>query len=131
MFIPALEVNTQAPFTWNTTFTDSSCRWGESPESRRAEDTERCLPEAHRSTFAAEITLEEGNIVRKGMHFPISTMILNLIARSSGQLAVLKGRMIVRATTDGSTTMSDISVNLRTVPRYHWAQAHAAAGDDT
>jgi len=107
-----LEVNTQAPFTWNTTFTDSSCRWGESPESkRRAEDTERCLPEAQRSTFAAEITLEEGNVVRKGQ--------------------LLKGRMTVRATTDGSTTMSDISVNLRTVQRYHWAQAHAAAGGDT
>ncbi|KAJ7931704.1 hypothetical protein B0H13DRAFT_831225 [Mycena leptocephala] len=129
-FIPALEVNTQPLFTWNTTFTDSSCRWGESLESkRRAEDTERCLPEAQRSTFAAEITLEEGNVVRKGMHFPISAMILNLIARSSGQS--LKGRMTVRATTDGSTTMSDISVGVRTVPRYHWAQAHAAAGGDT
>jgi hypothetical protein len=56
-------------------------------------------------------------------------MILNLMARSSGQS--LKGRMTVRATKDGSTTMSDISVNLRTVQRYHWAQAHAAAGGDT
>jgi hypothetical protein len=73
-----LEVNTQAPFTWNTTFTDISCSWEESPESKkRAEDMKRCLPEAQRSTFAAEITLEEGNVVRKGMYFLISAMILN------------------------------------------------------
>ncbi|KAJ7848696.1 hypothetical protein B0H13DRAFT_72388 [Mycena leptocephala] len=82
-FIPALEVDTQPPFTWNTTFTDSSCSWEEFPQSKkRAEDTERCLPVAERSIFTAEITLGEGNVVRKGMHFPISA-ILNLIVRSS------------------------------------------------
>jgi hypothetical protein len=69
-FIPALEVNTQAPFTWNTTFTHSSCSREEFPElKKRAEDTERCLPEAERSIFAAEITLEEGNVLKKGIHF--------------------------------------------------------------
>jgi hypothetical protein len=52
-----------------------------------------------------------------------------LTARSSGR--PLKGRVTVRAITDGSTTMSDISANLRTLQRYHWAQAHAAAGSDT
>jgi hypothetical protein len=69
-FVPAAEVNVQAPFTWNTTFKDSSCRSAESPMSKkRAEDMEKCLPEAQRSTFAAEITLEEGNVVRKGTVF--------------------------------------------------------------
>jgi hypothetical protein len=36
---------------------------------KRAEDMEKCLPEAQRSTFAAEVTLEEGNVVRKGTVF--------------------------------------------------------------
>ncbi|KAJ7933832.1 hypothetical protein B0H13DRAFT_683881 [Mycena leptocephala] len=113
-FVPASEeVAALAPFTWNTTFTVSKCDWsrGDSPASKkRANNMERCLPEAQRSTFAAEITLEEGNVVRKGRP--------------------LKGRMTVRAIKDGSTTMSDISVGIRTVRRHHWAQAHAAAGGD-
>jgi hypothetical protein len=77
-FIPALEVNTQAPFTWNTTFSNVDCHGRDSPTwKKRSEDLEKCLPEAQRSTFAAEITLEEGNVVQKGMLFFIYAPILN------------------------------------------------------
>jgi hypothetical protein len=32
-------------------------------------DLEKCLPEAQRSVFRAEINLKEGNVVEKGTHF--------------------------------------------------------------
>lgn len=72
-FIPSLQASSpQTPFTWNGTFVDdnynSKCR-DDSPQSKkRAEDFEKCLPEAQRSSFVAEITLEEGNVVQRGMH---------------------------------------------------------------
>ncbi|KAJ7484340.1 hypothetical protein FB451DRAFT_1232200 [Mycena latifolia] len=109
-FVPIVHASAaQKPFTWNMTFEQNQC-WVDSPlEKKHAEDLERCLPEAQRSSFVAEITLEEGNVVKRGL--PV------------------KGRVTVHST-GGSTTMSAISVNLRTVLREHWAQAQAAGGGD-
>ncbi|KAJ7484339.1 hypothetical protein FB451DRAFT_1232194 [Mycena latifolia] len=112
-FVPMVHASAaRKPFTWNTTFEQNQCGVdsNSSPqEKKRVEDLERCLPEAQRSSFFAEITLEEGNVVKRGL--PV------------------KGRVTVHSTS-GSTTMSDISVNLRTVLREHWAQAQAAGGGD-
>ncbi|KAF7356413.1 hypothetical protein MVEN_00974100 [Mycena venus] len=111
-FVPSSQTNPQQmPRTWNVTFEDSDCRRDTSPTmKKRDEDLEKCLPEVHRSAFAAEITLDEGTVAQKG--------------RS------LKGRVTVRRTKDGSTTMSDLSVKLVTSSRDHWVQAAAAAGGD-
>ncbi|KAF7356401.1 hypothetical protein MVEN_00972700 [Mycena venus] len=111
-FIPSLQLNPQQTLrTWNVTFEDFDCRRDTSPAmKKRDEDLEKCLPEVDRSSFVAEITLEEGNILQRGQS--------------------LKGRVTVRRTKDGSTAMSDISVSLVTSFRDHWAQAQAAAGGD-
>ncbi|KAF7356415.1 hypothetical protein MVEN_00974300 [Mycena venus] len=111
-FIPSSsQMNVPAPFTWSSTFEDSECRDNGSPAwNKRAEDLEKCLPEADRSSFAAEITLEEGNVLQRGR--------------------LLKGRVTVHSTKNGSTTMSDITLNIMTLSRDHWAQAQAAAGGD-
>ncbi|KAJ7696432.1 hypothetical protein B0H17DRAFT_398290 [Mycena rosella] len=72
-FVPTVHASPeQAPFTWNATFAEwSTSRCGDdSPEEKkRADELERCLPEAQRSAFVAEVTLESGNVVTKGVHF--------------------------------------------------------------
>ncbi|KAJ7742977.1 hypothetical protein B0H14DRAFT_3167603 [Mycena olivaceomarginata] len=101
----------QTPLTQHTAFETPDCRREDSPASKKhAEDLERCLPESQRSAFIAEIHLEEGNIVYQGQP--------------------LKGRVTVRNIKDGSTSISSISVRLRSRRSDHWAQAHADAGGD-
>jgi hypothetical protein len=128
-FVPALQtVNAKAHFKWNTTFTDSDCYNGDYlAQKKRSEDMEKCLPEAERSIFVAEITLEEGNVVQKGMRV-LCTAPTRLIGYSSGQ--PLKGRVTIHTIRNGSTTMSDISIDARTVQRPQWAHEQAAAGGD-
>ncbi|KAJ7322829.1 hypothetical protein DFH08DRAFT_888012 [Mycena albidolilacea] len=112
-FIPSSQVNSpQTPFTWNGTFVDAryKCR-GDSPQWKKYnEDFEKCLPEAQRSSFVAEITLEEGNVVQRGKP--------------------LRGRVTVHSVKEGLTAMSDISISIRTRTNDHWALAHATAGGD-
>ncbi|KAJ6527270.1 hypothetical protein DFH09DRAFT_164356 [Mycena vulgaris] len=110
-FIPTVHVSAEkTPFSWNTTFEEMPRCGDETPyQKRRTEDLEKCLPKAQRSTFVAEITLDEGNIVQAGL--PI------------------KGRVTVHSTS-GSTTVSDIRVSLRSLQQNHWAQAQATAGGD-
>ncbi|KAJ7269769.1 hypothetical protein C8J57DRAFT_1607569 [Mycena rebaudengoi] len=93
--------STQAPFTWNVTFTDSEFLY----QVRRREKLERCLPKAQRSTFVGEVTLHEGKV----MH---------------------RGRVVVHAT-NGSTTMSELSVSFKSLRSDHWANQQAAAGGDS
>ncbi|KAJ7232069.1 hypothetical protein C8J57DRAFT_1384051 [Mycena rebaudengoi] len=109
-FVPTFPArSTQAPFTWNVTFTDAEAN-AESPQQvKRLEELERCLPKAQRSTFIGEITLDEGKIMRRGQ--------------------LLKGKVVVHATS-GSTTMSDMYVNLKPVRNDHWAHQQAVAGGD-
>ncbi|KAJ6471193.1 hypothetical protein DFH09DRAFT_1110611 [Mycena vulgaris] len=110
-FIPTVHASaTKMPFTWNTTFEEISphaCEDKSTDGKKRAEAREKCLPVAQRSTFVAEISLEEGNAVRKGR--PI------------------KGRVTVHGTS-GSTTMDSIYVRQIPLRRDHWALARAAAG---
>ncbi|KAJ6581822.1 hypothetical protein B0H19DRAFT_1251986 [Mycena capillaripes] len=108
-FVPSPPVSIErAPVSWNITFADFACDWErDSPLLKKgAEDLERCLPEAERSVFVAEITLEDGTVVKKGRP--------------------LKGRVTVHSISDGSTTMSDIHVHLAALTSNHWAQAQAA-----
>ncbi|KAJ7016019.1 hypothetical protein C8F04DRAFT_622358 [Mycena alexandri] len=95
------------PFIANQTFADFDCGRDSLAVKERAEQLENCLPEAQRSTFIAEITLEAGNVVQLGQ--------------------TLKGRVTVRGT-NGSTVMSRISIHLLSLSRDHWAQAQAADG---
>ncbi|KAJ6527274.1 hypothetical protein DFH09DRAFT_1187083 [Mycena vulgaris] len=110
-FIPTVHTSAaKTPFSWNTTFGEAPrCGDETADQKKHAEDFEKCLPKAQRSTFVAEITLDEGNIVQAGL--PI------------------KGRVTVHSTS-GSTTMSAIYVNLRSLQHNHWAQAQAAVGGD-
>ncbi|KAJ6591510.1 hypothetical protein DFH09DRAFT_1025314 [Mycena vulgaris] len=101
-----------APFTWNVTFPeDKPC--GESQElpsaRNRPADMQRCLPEELRSVFVAEITLDEGNVIRRGQ--------------------MLKGKVTVHAT-NGSTAMSEIQVTFMTGDNQHWAKNQAISGGD-
>ncbi|KAJ6572262.1 hypothetical protein B0H19DRAFT_1256158 [Mycena capillaripes] len=113
-FIPTSQVNSpQTPFTWNGTFVDarSKCR-GNSPHQKKYyKDFEKCLPEAQRSSFVAEITLEEGNVIQRGKP--------------------LRGRVTVHSVKEGLTTLSEITIRVRTKINDHWALAHATAGGDT
>ncbi|KAJ7656286.1 hypothetical protein DFH06DRAFT_1199134 [Mycena polygramma] len=109
-FVPSFRNRMQqAPFTWTTTFKALHCYDDPAQSKRRADEMEKCLPEAQRSVFVGEITLEEGNVVQTGHS--------------------LKGRVTVHQIKEGSTAMSDISISLRTLTRDHWAQA--LAGGDT
>ncbi|KAJ6527268.1 hypothetical protein DFH09DRAFT_164284 [Mycena vulgaris] len=110
-FIPTVHASAaKTPFSWNTTFGEAPRCGDETPDQKkRTEDLEKCLPKAQRSTYVAEITLDEGNVVQAGL--PI------------------KGRVTVHSTS-GSTTMTDISVSLRSLQHNHWAQAQAVAGGD-
>ncbi|KAF7370318.1 hypothetical protein MSAN_00663200 [Mycena sanguinolenta] len=108
-------VLSQARTRGSTAFEESKCRGGgsDSTSKKIAEDAEkfrRCLPESQRSAFSAEIFLEDGKVVHKGR--------------------ALKGRVTVHHLKAGSTTMSEISVGLRSRQRNHWAQAQAATGGD-
>ncbi|KAJ6581801.1 hypothetical protein B0H19DRAFT_1251967 [Mycena capillaripes] len=112
-FVPSPPASIKvAPISWNVTFMDFTCnREDDSPASKKhAEELERCLPEAKRSVFIAEITLEEGTVVQKSRP--------------------LKGRVTVRSISNGSTTMSNIYVHLVTQTTNQWAQNQAAAGGD-
>ncbi|KAJ6619955.1 hypothetical protein B0H10DRAFT_1131597 [Mycena sp. CBHHK59/15] len=111
-FVPASSTRpTKTPFTGNTTFREPLCRNIDSLEQKKRDaELNRCLP-APRSTFVAEVTFEEGNIIQRGSGRPV------------------KGRVTVHST-GGSTTMSDISVSYQTVYREHWAEEQAATGGD-
>ncbi|KAJ7669012.1 hypothetical protein B0H17DRAFT_216551 [Mycena rosella] len=87
---------------------------------------ERCLPEAGRSEFVAEITLEEGNVVQKGWFDDCIAELLD--GEYTGR--PVKGRVTVHGT-HGSTSMSELSVGVWTAYRDHWAQAQAMIGGDT
>ncbi|KAJ7656269.1 hypothetical protein DFH06DRAFT_1473531 [Mycena polygramma] len=100
----------QIPFNWTTTFKDPDCNGDSAQSKKRADGMERCLPEAQRSVFVGEVTLEEGSVVQTGQS--------------------LKGRVTVRQIKAGSTAMSYISINLRTLTLDRWAQAQALAGGD-
>ncbi|KAJ7269745.1 hypothetical protein C8J57DRAFT_320041 [Mycena rebaudengoi] len=102
--------STQAPFTWNVTFTDHEADIESPYDVRRREKLEKCLPTAQRSTFVGEITLYEGKSMHKGQ--------------------ILKGKVVVHATS-GSPTMSELSVSLNSMCSDHWANQQAAAGGDS
>ncbi|KAJ7809051.1 hypothetical protein B0H14DRAFT_2867794 [Mycena olivaceomarginata] len=110
-FIPSSQPHVQAPFTRNSTFEYLNlCEMDDLVSRKHDKDLEKCLPEAQRSVFRAEINLAEGNVVEKGRP--------------------LRGRVTVHAIREGSTAISDIQVDLRSLTRDHWAQAQAAAGGD-
>ncbi|KAJ7716143.1 hypothetical protein B0H16DRAFT_1801813 [Mycena metata] len=100
----------QAPLSHNVQLAHSACKNDHPSSKKRAESLENCLPEAERSVFVAELTLNDGNIVQQG--------------------GTLKGRVTVRSVKQGLTTMSRVSVSLRSRRRDHWALAQAAASDD-
>ncbi|KAJ7180865.1 hypothetical protein C8R46DRAFT_1070789 [Mycena filopes] len=97
-------------FTANETFEYTRrCDRVGSLSAEHAHGLESCLPEAQRSVFFAEVTLEDGNVVQPGQK--------------------LRGRVTVRAT-NGSTAMSNIAVLLWSRSHHDWAQAQAAGGGD-
>ncbi|KAF8216866.1 hypothetical protein K438DRAFT_1953758 [Mycena galopus ATCC 62051] len=110
-FSPFSQAAQPVLFTQSTILQEPGCGIDDFPSSRKySEELKKCLPESQRSVFLAEIYLEEGNIVGKGQS--------------------LKGQVIVRTLKAGLTTMSQISVNLRTLKSDHWAQAQAVTGGD-
>ncbi|KAJ7491927.1 hypothetical protein FB451DRAFT_511911 [Mycena latifolia] len=118
-FVPTIHASTeQTPFIWKTTLNRktilhdvlSICGNSHPEIKSQIEEFERCFPEAERTEFGIEITLEDGNVVQRG--FPI------------------KGRVTVVQSTGGST-ISDVSLSVQTVQMNHWAEAQAAAGGDT
>ncbi|KAJ6456122.1 hypothetical protein C8R45DRAFT_1222247 [Mycena sanguinolenta] len=112
-FVPASEDDIQGivPFTQRTVFEESKRTRLDDPASRkRTEEPERCLPESQRSTFFAEISLEDGKVVHKGQ--------------------ALKGRVTVHSLKAGLTIMSGISVSLRSRQRNDWAKTQARTGGD-
>ncbi|KAJ7749019.1 hypothetical protein DFH07DRAFT_829387 [Mycena maculata] len=112
-FVPtSAPLQERRPFSWNTTFTvEDGCRNHDNlPQSgERSATMERCLPEELRSVFVAEVTLDEGNVVQRGQP--------------------LKGKVTVHAT-NGSTTMSEISVSFTMTRIQHWATEQATTGGD-
>lgn len=65
-FIPADNVNpTKLPSSWNATFRDPC------DEFHQDRKLDRCLPKDERSTFVAEVTFDEGNVVQKGSHLTL------------------------------------------------------------
>ncbi|KAJ7716145.1 hypothetical protein B0H16DRAFT_1898493 [Mycena metata] len=109
-FAPSSETRPHpVPFIANQTFADPGCEREYPTARKRAERLESCLPEAQRSTFVAEITLEDGNVVQQGQ--------------------TLKGRVTVRGT-NGSTVMARLSLRLWSLSRHPWAQTQAEKGGD-
>ncbi|KAJ7117687.1 hypothetical protein C8R44DRAFT_200209 [Mycena epipterygia] len=110
-FVPVSQVlPTHNPFTLNTTFADPSrCDGGYSRPSWYFH-LDRCLPAENRTRYVAEVTLEEGNVVRQGQP--------------------LKGRVTIHST-QGSTTMDSIQVTVVGIRHDRWAHEQAAAGGDT
>ncbi|KAJ6530010.1 hypothetical protein DFH09DRAFT_1370814 [Mycena vulgaris] len=101
-FVPTSAHPALTPMAWNMTFSTRNKHFAEL-------ELERCLPHEQRSTFTAEITLEDGNVVQRGQ--------------------VLKGRVTVHAS-NGSTMMSRISVTSESVHRNTWARQKAEEGGD-
>ncbi|KAJ7698897.1 hypothetical protein B0H17DRAFT_1129452 [Mycena rosella] len=99
------------PFSWNVTLGENKVHEElDLPQDKKnLADRQRCLPEELRSVFVAEVTLEEGNVVRGGQ--------------------MLRGKVTVHAT-NGSTTMSDIRITFRATTNEHWATAQAVTGGD-
>ncbi|KAJ6536596.1 hypothetical protein DFH09DRAFT_1178912 [Mycena vulgaris] len=95
-------------FTWNATFTENKPGCEELP-SEWLDTVKKCLPDELRSLFTAEVILEEGNVIQRG--------------------EPLKGTVSIHST-NGSTTMSDISINFATSNSYHWAIEQAGRGGD-
>jgi hypothetical protein len=60
-FVPVDHASpTKTPSSWNVTFKEPC-------EDFQNRDLEKCLPKDQRSEFIAEVTLENGNIVQKGV----------------------------------------------------------------
>ncbi|KAJ7282667.1 hypothetical protein C8J57DRAFT_48792 [Mycena rebaudengoi] len=89
-----------APLKWNITFTDKA----EDPQL--AKHLAKCLPEGK---FVGEVTLEEGNIIRRG--------------------ELLKGNIILHALKD-SILLNDISLDTKLMRNDYWAHQQAAADGD-
>ncbi|KAJ6495180.1 hypothetical protein C8R45DRAFT_1133466 [Mycena sanguinolenta] len=99
------------PSSWNQTFSmhHETCT-ADLPQNKEALDRrEKCLPESLRSSFIAEITLEDGNVVQRGQP--------------------LKGRVTVHAT-NGSTKMSGISLSFYSAYYPSWGIERATTGGD-
>nr|GAT46186.1 predicted protein [Mycena chlorophos] len=84
----------------------------ELPHNRKWTETEeRCLPKANRTTFVADVTLEDGGVYRIGQR--------------------LNGKITVRPTsTNGSTSMSQLSVSLVSRDNVRWAAELASSNGD-
>ena len=67
-FVPTYSVpGSKTPFTWNATLESRERDNSDLPATKkRLADRERCLPEALRSVFIADVTLEGGNVVQRG-----------------------------------------------------------------
>ncbi|KAK7025118.1 hypothetical protein R3P38DRAFT_2952806 [Favolaschia claudopus] len=111
-FIPASETHVQSPFTWNLTFGEKAqARYNNPSQKQREEEEEKCLPKNQRSVFSAEVTLDTGKFAAQGQP--------------------LKGRVIVHQLKNGTTTLSDITVGVRSVAREHWAQQQDGDSSDS
>ncbi|KAJ7229158.1 hypothetical protein GGX14DRAFT_416902 [Mycena pura] len=128
-FVPTYSVpSSETPFTWNATFESRERDNSDLPAiKKRLADRERCLPEALRSVFIADVTLEEGNVLQRGESARAIYLHQGAKDMFSGQ--AVKGKVTIRAT-NGSTTMSDISVSLKTVKNNHWAAEQATTSGD-
>ncbi|KAJ7721874.1 hypothetical protein B0H16DRAFT_1601602 [Mycena metata] len=97
----------KTPFSWNVTFTNNfGC---EELPTTRLDNVRSCLPEELRSVFRAEVTLPDGNVIKRGQP--------------------LKGRVTVHST-EGSTAMSDIGIAFATANDNLWAKRQAETGGD-
>ncbi|KAJ7637184.1 hypothetical protein FB45DRAFT_1056393 [Roridomyces roridus] len=108
-FVPMHEATpTESPYSRSVTFKNGPCdEYYTNPHE--LDDLQRCLPKEERSQFTAEVILETGNIVQQGHR--------------------VKGRITIH-TTQGSTTMSEITVGVLTHYDDRWASEQAITGGD-
>ncbi|KAJ7179631.1 hypothetical protein C8R46DRAFT_645950 [Mycena filopes] len=114
-FRPTSPTNTpKTPFVWNATLMSTNIKQcSDRPElsllGSESDSLERCLSKEQQSVFVAEVTLDDGNTVRRGER--------------------VKGRVTVHAT-NGSTKMTHVTVAFASGNDRHWAAKQANAGGD-